>query len=89
MGLCAAPSVWYDLGGEGEGLPLLMCELRVGGAEVMEELERVRAGDVFGSSLDLTAGGLQDLPPDTLIPGIAVASTRATPLAGETHLKEY
>ena len=49
----------------------------------MEELERVRAGDVFGSSLDLTAGGLQDLPPDTLIPGIAVASTRATPLAGE------
>ena len=60
-----------------------MCGLRVGVAEVMEELEHVRAGDVFGSSLDLTAGGLQDLPLDTLIPGIAVASTRATPLAGE------
>lgn len=46
-------------------------------------MERVRTGDMFGSVLDINAIGAGVLPPDTMIPGVAVASARATPLAGE------
>ena len=37
---------------------------------------------MFGGVLDINAIGAGVLPPDTMIPGVAVASTRATPLAG-------
>lgn len=39
-------------------------------------------GAVFGSVLDLDTLNV-DLSPDVMIPGVAVASSRATPLAGE------
>jgi len=49
---------------------------------VLEEMEGVVKGDVFGSVLDLDTLKI-DLSPDVMIPGVAVASSRATPLAGE------
>ena len=52
---------------------------------ILEELQRVKAGDMFGSVLDINAIGAGVLPPDTMIPGVAVASTRATPLAGRLN----
>lgn len=41
-------------------------------------------GAVFGSVLDLETLKI-DLSPDVMIPGVAVASSRATPLAGTHH----
>ncbi|CAI5465401.1 unnamed protein product [Closterium sp. Yama58-4] len=55
---------------------------------ILEEMQRVRAGDMFGSVLDLAAMGLASLPPDSMVPGVAVASTRATPLAAWTSALE-
>ena len=37
---------------------------------------------MFGATLDLAAMGLGSLDPDTMIPGVAVASARAMPLSG-------
>ncbi|KAL3700678.1 hypothetical protein R1sor_018700 [Riccia sorocarpa] len=54
---------------------------------VLEEIAAVERGDTFGSSLDLETMGI-DLPPDAMIPGIAVASSRATPLAAWTNALE-
>lgn len=51
---------------------------------VVEELEGVEKGSVFGRVLDLDTLKI-DMSPDVMIPGVAVASSRATPLAG-THL---
>lgn len=49
----------------------------------MEEIAAVEQGASFGNVFPLDVLGL-DLPPDAIIPGVAVASARATPLAGET-----
>eukprot|EP00270_Netrium_digitus_P011206 TRINITY_DN354_c0_g1_i1.p1 TRINITY_DN354_c0_g1~~TRINITY_DN354_c0_g1_i1.p1 ORF type:complete len:506 (-),score=119.63 TRINITY_DN354_c0_g1_i1:180-1580(-) len=55
---------------------------------VLEEVRRVQAGDIFGSVFDLEAMGLGGLPSDTMLPGLAVASFRATPLAAWTSAME-
>ena len=47
---------------------------------VREEMEQVKRGKVFGALLDIDA----NLPDDTLIPGIAVYTSRAAALAGWT-----
>ncbi len=52
---------------------------------MLEELEAVERGAMFGSVLDLDTLGI-DLSSDIMIPGVAVASSRATPLAGLTLL---
>ena len=52
---------------------------------MLEELEGVVKGDVFGSVLDLEKLKM-DFASDVMIPGVAVASSRATPLAGEHSL---
>lgn len=51
-------------------------------AALLEEMDGVLRGAVFGSVLDLDTLNV-DLSPDVMIPGVAVASSRATPLAGE------
>eukprot|EP00475_Leptophrys_vorax_P019964 TRINITY_DN2733_c0_g1_i1.p3 TRINITY_DN2733_c0_g1~~TRINITY_DN2733_c0_g1_i1.p3 ORF type:complete len:123 (-),score=4.50 TRINITY_DN2733_c0_g1_i1:318-686(-) len=43
---------------------------------------------MFGSVLDVAAVGVAALPPDTMVPGVAVASSRATPLAAWTSALE-
>jgi hypothetical protein len=48
---------------------------------VLEEMDGVLRGSVFGSVLDLDTLNIE-LSPDVMIPGVAVASSRATPLAG-------
>ncbi len=41
---------------------------------------------MFGATLDVSQiAGIRDLPPDTLVPGVAVYSRRADPLAGWTN----
>lgn len=57
-------------------------------AGILQELARVRGGDMFGSVLAVGAVGLASLPPDTMVPGVAVASSRATPLAAWTSALE-
>lgn len=47
---------------------------------VREEMAQVKRGRVFGALLDID----EDLPDDTLIPGIAVYTSRAAALAGWT-----
>ena len=47
---------------------------------VREEMEQVRAGRVFGATLEID----ENLPDDALIPGIAVYTSRAAALAGWT-----
>lgn len=42
-------------------------------------------GNMFGSSFDLAAAGLGDLPSDILVPGVAVFSRRSLPLAAWTN----
>jgi hypothetical protein len=42
-------------------------------------------GNMFGSSFNLAAAGLGDLPSDILVPGVAVFSRRALPLAAWTN----
>jgi hypothetical protein len=48
----------------------------------------VDKGDNFGSVFDLETLGL-DLSPDSMIPGVAVASARAVPLAGTFDRKSF
>lgn len=55
---------------------------------VIEEVSAVENGNSFGSYFPLEILGL-DLPPNAIIPGVAVASSRATPLAGENPLRSY
>ncbi|KAI3426300.1 hypothetical protein D9Q98_008673 [Chlorella vulgaris] len=50
---------------------------------LQQELADVSAGKTFGATLDLSAVG-QPLTPDTLVPGVAVYSRRADPLAAWT-----
>lgn len=40
---------------------------------------------MFGAAMDLKSAGLADLPRDILVPGVAVFSRRATPLAAWTN----
>lgn len=40
---------------------------------------------MFGSTFDLSAAGLGDLPADLLVPGVAVFSRRSLPLAAWTN----
>ncbi|BBM98615.1 hypothetical protein MPTK1_1g14850 [Marchantia polymorpha subsp. ruderalis] len=54
---------------------------------VLEEMAAVERGDTFGSTLDLETLGI-NIPPDAMIPGVAVASSRATPLAAWTNALE-
>ncbi|CAM6033606.1 unnamed protein product [Sphagnum compactum] len=54
---------------------------------VLEEMEAVEKGAMFGSLLDLDTLGI-DLSSDIMIPGVAVASSRATPLAAWTNALE-
>jgi hypothetical protein len=42
-------------------------------------------GTLFGSSFSLDAAGLGDLRGDTLVPGVAVFSRRALPIAAWTN----
>jgi len=42
-------------------------------------------GSLFGGSFSLDAAGLGDLRGDTLVPGVAVFSRRALPLAAWTN----
>lgn len=54
---------------------------------LLEEMDGVLRGAVFGSVLDLDTLNV-DLSPDVMIPGVAVASSRATPLAAWTNALE-
>lgn len=53
-------------------------------AQLQKEAEAVRMGKAFGDSFDL-AKNVKGLKPDTLIPGVAVFSRRAAPLAAWTN----
>ncbi|KAF8055656.1 RPA1A [Scenedesmus sp. PABB004] len=48
-------------------------------------LKPVEEGTMFGSSFDLAAAGLGELPADILVPGVVVFSRRALPLAAWTN----
>jgi len=48
-------------------------------------LKKVEEGDMFGSTFDLRTIGAHTLPKDILIPGVAVFSRRALPLAAWTN----
>eukprot|EP00250_Pteridium_aquilinum_P030579 c4163_g1_i1 orf=330-1523(+) len=54
---------------------------------VLEEVAAVEKGSTFGSIFSLDTLGLK-LPGNAVIPGVAVASTRATPLAAWTNTLE-
>lgn len=58
-------------------------QLPLGG--VMDMLKTVELGDMFGASFSLDSAGAADLPKNTLIPGVAVFSRRAMPLAAWTN----
>lgn len=51
-----------------------------------EEVSSLEKRFAFGASLDLDLLGI-DIDDKTLIPGLAVASSRAKPLAGIDHYK--
>uniref|UniRef100_A0A061R087 Rna binding protein n=1 Tax=Tetraselmis sp. GSL018 TaxID=582737 RepID=A0A061R087_9CHLO len=55
---------------------------------LMEEAKAVENGDAFGSCFSLESVGCSDLSPETLIPGVAVFSRRAAPLAAWTNSLE-
>lgn len=42
-------------------------------------------GNLFGAKFSLASAGVDDLPRDTLVPGVAVFSRRALPLAAWTN----
>lgn len=50
---------------------------------VREEVSNLETRLVFGASLDLDLLGIE-IEDNTLIPGLAVASSRAKPLAGDS-----
>ncbi|KAI8473792.1 MAG: PsaB RNA binding protein [Monoraphidium minutum] len=52
---------------------------------LLDMLKQVDAGDMFGASMSLSSAGLADLPRDILVPGVAVFSRRAMPLAAWTN----
>lgn len=54
-------------------------------SNLREMMAPVAEGDMFGSSFNLAAAGLGDLPGDILVPGVAVFSRRALPLAAWTN----
>eukprot|EP00879_Flechtneria_rotunda_P011361 GHRR01011866.1.p1 GENE.GHRR01011866.1~~GHRR01011866.1.p1 ORF type:complete len:288 (+),score=48.00 GHRR01011866.1:247-1110(+) len=54
-------------------------------ANLKEMLKPVQSGDMFGSTFNLEAAGLGDLPSDILVPGVAVFSRRSLPLAAWTN----
>ncbi|DBB12647.1 TPA: TGF-beta-activated kinase 1 and MAP3K7-binding protein 2 [Trebouxia sp. C0006] len=51
---------------------------------LLEELSQVKQREVFGDTFDLSTADAADLPLDALIPGVAVFSKRAVPLAAWT-----
>lgn len=53
---------------------------------VQKEISSLDSNLVFGASLDLDLLGIE-IDDDTLIPGLAVASSRAKPLAGANSLE--
>lgn len=54
-------------------------------SNLKEMLQPVGQGSLFGGSFSLDAAGLGDLRGDTLVPGVAVFSRRALPLAAWTN----
>lgn len=50
-------------------------------SDVRKEVSSLKSRLVFGASLDLDLLGIE-IDDNTLIPGLAVASSRAKPLAG-------
>mmetsp|Transcript_8234 Transcript_8234/g.17643 ORF Transcript_8234/g.17643 Transcript_8234/m.17643 type:complete len:377 (-) Transcript_8234:811-1941(-) len=50
-----------------------------------EMLESVTSREMFGSTFSLKSAGVDDLPKDILIPGVAVFSRRSLPLAAWTN----
>ena len=52
---------------------------------VVTELATMSQGKVFGEAFSLDLVGLSDLPADTAVPGVAVFSRRAVPLAAWTR----
>lgn len=55
---------------------------------VQKEISSLDSNLVFGASLDLDLLGIE-IDDETLIPGLAVASSRSKPLAGEYSLKYH
>ncbi|GBF94646.1 hypothetical protein Rsub_07382 [Raphidocelis subcapitata] len=52
---------------------------------LLDMLKKVGEGNMFGAAMDLDCAGLADLPRDILVPGVAVFSRRAMPLAAWTN----
>ena len=52
---------------------------------VMPKLASTVQGKMFGEAFSLDLVGLSDLPADTAVPGVAVFSRRAVPLAAWTR----
>eukprot|EP00877_Chromochloris_zofingiensis_P004936 jgi/Chrzof1/14443/Cz09g03050.t1 len=52
---------------------------------LMDMLQNVGTGNLFGAKFSLASAGVDDLPRDTLVPGVAVFSRRALPLAAWTN----
>ena len=55
---------------------------------LLEESKAVDDGKAFGSTFSMEAAGCADMDMDTLIPGVAVFSRRAKPLAAWTNSLE-
>eukprot|EP00245_Coleochaete_scutata_P000727 TRINITY_DN1086_c0_g1_i1.p1 TRINITY_DN1086_c0_g1~~TRINITY_DN1086_c0_g1_i1.p1 ORF type:complete len:447 (-),score=109.54 TRINITY_DN1086_c0_g1_i1:366-1706(-) len=87
----ATPALFFeqpipqDLPGTLRGEQWAFVQLPLSG--VMEEMAAVERGQVFGSVFGLEKLGL-NLSDDVMIPGVAVASTRATPLSAWTNALE-
>jgi len=52
---------------------------------LLDMLKQVDEGSMFGAGMALGSAGLADLPRDILVPGVAVFSRRAMPLAAWTN----
>ncbi|KIZ00213.1 hypothetical protein MNEG_7749 [Monoraphidium neglectum] len=52
---------------------------------LLDMLKTVEEGNMFGATMSLASAGLADLPRDILVPGVAVFSRRAMPLAAWTN----
>ncbi|KAK9829878.1 hypothetical protein WJX72_008398 [[Myrmecia] bisecta] len=52
---------------------------------LLEEMDQVTQGEVFGATFPLDTAGLSDMDGDTLVPGVAVYSRRAGPMAAWTN----
>lgn len=52
---------------------------------LLDLLKKTETGDLFGATFDLKTAGLDGMTRDTLVPGVAVFSARAKPLAAWTN----